>query len=212
MAATTPTPRPSDAEPGAYLRKVVSFFAWFLLGMGLLTGVMLAAFSYFDAQQRAQIERFKQSGIDAQAEVVRAWTHTGSSSGSGRSRRSGTTHYLAVVRFEVAGAMRESEAVLNSATVWSSLKPGQTITIRYVKEAPDFVLVKGDDPDETMDLEGWLFLGGATFVLLALSVLAFWGRRFITPTLGEYSRGRRSDDGRGSMNTTADSSVDRSLD
>lgn len=212
-SAQPPKPRPSSAaEPGAYLRKVVSCFAWFLLAMGLLTGVMLGAFVYFDAQKAAQTERFKQSGIDTQAEVMRAWKDTGSSSGSGRSRRSGTTHYLATVRFDVGGTLRESDAVLNSSTLWSSLKPGQAIAIRYVKEAPDFVLVKGDEPDEAMDLEGWLFLGGATIVLLTLSALAFWARRFITPTLGTYTRGRRNDDGRGSMNTTSDSSVDSSLD
>lgn len=212
MTSTTPLPRTPGSDPGAHLRKVVSLFAWFLLVMGLLTGVMLGAFAYFHLQQSAQIERFRVAGIDAKADVVRTWKETGSSSGTGRNRRSGTIDYLAAVRFESAGAMRESEAVLNSAVVWERLKPGQSVTIRYLKDAPDFVLVKGDDPDETMDLEGWIILGGATFVLLMLSALAFWGRRFITPSLGEYSRGRRDDSRAGSMNTTSDSSVDSSID
>ncbi|MBL8516795.1 MAG: DUF3592 domain-containing protein [Betaproteobacteria bacterium] len=212
MTAHTPSRHPPNTDPGAYLRKVVSVFAGFLLVMGLLAGIMLGAFAYFGAQQAAQTERFRQSGIDMPAEVVRAWKDTGSASGSGRNRRSGATHYLATVRFAADGAMREAEAALNSASLWQGLKSGQSITIRYLKDAPDFVLVKGDDPDESMDLEGWLFLGGATVVLLLLSALAFWARRFIAPTLGTYRRGQRGDDSHGSMNTTSDSSVDSSLD
>ena len=207
MTPSTQSPHPPNAEPGAYLRKVVSLFGWFLLVMGLLCGVMLGAFVYFDAQHRAQTERFNQLGIDIKAEVVRTWKHTGSSSGSGRSRTGGTTHYLAAVRFDMNGSIRESEAVLNNSSLWVGLKPKQTITIRYVKDAPDFVLVKGDTPDDAMDLEGWLFLGGGTFFLLALSALAFWARRFITPSLGTYSRVRGDDSRPGSMNTT-DASYD----
>ncbi len=129
-----------------------------LIGLGVVSvGVYL----------KHQDEALETRGITTEAKIIRVESETSSHS-SRRGRRRSSTVYRPIVRFtDAKGAMHEGTSIL-ACREHKYLESGSHITITYLPENPDDVLLAGDSREESnfmMILVGCIFAavgGGIT--------------------------------------------------
>jgi hypothetical protein len=175
------------------IKLFATIFGVFLLVMGLLSTAFALTFYYFNHLADEQKARFERDGRDATGQVLKKWKQTGSGtatgSGSSRSTSFGSINYYLTVSYATLnGVPRESVAIVNSASLWSSIKDGERLDIRYLDALPEFVIAKKDDPSEPMETEEWAILFGSSTVFLMMAAACFWVRqRFghLTPDLSQ---------------------------
>ena len=103
---------------------------------------------------------FKERGISTEAIVVRIEIKTGASHrGSGRPTIYSTTTFRPIVRFtDTEGQTREGFSLVSKAE-YEKLPIGSTVTITYLPEAPDEVLLEEDTLETSPFI--WIPIGGA---------------------------------------------------
>lgn len=137
---------------------------WFFGILFTLVGMGIVIFGVYLMRQDEALET---RGITTEAKIIRVESETSSRS-TKRGRRRSSTVYRPIVRFtDAAGTMHEGASIL-ACKEHKYLQPGSHVTITYLPENPDEVLLAGDSREDSnymMMLLGGIFAavgGGIT--------------------------------------------------